>query len=433
MKNQGLFCLPSAVLRHILILTNDFQLAIKLESVILGLPMLAECADYTHTFDRCTEADFPASMFLTRPFTPWNMYWGPPSFLGMITYGPLCKMSLSVVCWLHRFRSTDGLWSRDHLFYAINHDASPRFIRMLFQLKHHIHITEEVMEKAVEHTSRETIKFLLDMQPGSWTISATHKAAFFGRLDVIQLIHERGMAAFDARIMDVAAENGHIEVVKYLHEHRQEGCTTSAMDGAAEKGHLDTVKYLHENRNEGCTTLAMDRAAANGHFEIVKEGCTTYAMDYAAGDGHFEIVEFLHKNRSEGCTTIAINSASRTSLKVVQFLFESRDEGCTPAAFFAALSNLEVLKYLCENHQEKFPIAVMNEAFTHASREGYLASVEYLHSLGIISRENPGPLDEAAVAGHLNVVQFLHANQYFCFNPSAGTDSHKSFLGCRIF
>jgi hypothetical protein len=147
-------------------------------------------------------------------------------------------------------------------------------------------------------------------------------------------------------------------------------------------------------------------------------------MDNAAGAGLLDVVEFLHTHRTEGCSTKALDLASTNGhVDVVRFLVENRSEGNIQSAFSKAGENgrLDVLKYL-ETHLAKVPHSTnYNSIFRLAAWNGHLQVVEYLH-------ENFGPfsdpsqnyltapaINEAAVEGHLPVIQFLfkHYESFF--------------------
>ncbi|KAJ3312087.1 hypothetical protein HDU76_002964, partial [Blyttiomyces sp. JEL0837] len=163
-------------------------------------------------------------------------------------------------------------------------------------------------------------------------------------------------------LMDFAAKYGKLEVLQYLHENNISTCTTEAMDLASENGHLSVVEYLHENRSEGCTTEAMDAAARNGHLEVVKflhynrnEGCTKAAMTDAAREGHVDVVRFLNENRNEGHYKCIVWDAIRFQrFEVVKYLHESVATACewfgTKAMDLAAFNgDLRIVRYLYLN------------------------------------------------------------------------------------
>lgn len=149
---------------------------------------------------------------------------------------------------------------------------------------------------------------------------------------------------------------------------RASECTQWRMDHAAASGRLDDVQWFHSNRSiHGCTTAAMDLAATNGHFGVVrflhenrKEGCTVKALDGAAANGHLQIARYLRANRTEGCSPRAMeDAAGRGDMAMVKWLLQ--DDGATS-------------------------VGASGNVVTSAS------------------------LDRAATNGHLDVVQFLHAN-----------------------
>lgn len=266
--------------------------------------------------------------------------------------------------------------------------------------------------------------------------SAMDVAATSGHLDILLFLQEHSANAFSANTFDAVVKNGHLDVVQFLHEQRVEGCTSGAMDGAAANGFLEVAQFLHENRTEGCTAAAMDSAASNGHLEVVRflhhhrsEGCTHKAMDGAAAHGHQEIVKFLHEFRSEGCTTEAMDQSatwndrhgitnsyiSRQQLAINRranyYIMQGDDMASAradrpPVDPEAQTKHLQVVQFLHANQSE----GCTTDAMDAAARMGYREIVKFLHE-NRTEGCTVDAMDNAAWQGHLDVVKFLHENR----------------------
>jgi len=195
-------------------------------------------------------------------------------------------------------------------------------------------------------------------------------AAQYGRLDVVQFLHERGRDC-TIEAMSMAAGYGHRDVVWFLHENRGEGTGGWMIPLLARKGYLELMEFFLENRPEECggeQTNLIDYVAPRGHLHVVRylhemrghwhqrrfrgySECTTGAMDGAAQNGHLDVVIYLHQNRTEGCTEMAMNyAAEHGHLEIVKWLYENRTEGYIAEAKYIARfwQNYDLLGYLEE-------------------------------------------------------------------------------------
>ncbi|KAF1332575.1 Ankyrin repeat, partial [Globisporangium splendens] len=273
-------------------------------------------------------------------------------------------------------------------------------------------------------------------------------AAFYGRVEVLQWLHERlprhpewdlgtnmmkdAIRLRDLQLMDwihayfphmtrkinanLQAKSGSLEVIKWCHEHQLK-FTKLAMAQAARFGHLEITRFLHEHRTEGCDNYAMDNAARLGNLEIVKflhenrpDSASANAMDCAAEKRHFDVVQYLHKNNpAQQCTTVVMDHAAAAGrLDIVRMLHEERQEGCTTNAIDEAAwgGHLDVIQFLHEHRTEGCTPQAMEWAAFH----GHLEVVRFLHE----NRSEPvtaKAMDNAAGQGYLHIVQFLHENR----------------------
>ncbi|EGG22303.1 hypothetical protein DFA_04421 [Cavenderia fasciculata] len=100
-------------------------------------------------------------------------------------------------------------------------------------------------------------------------------------------------------VMDRAAEFGQIDIVKLLHFNRTEGATTDAMDLAAKNGHIEIVKFLHFNRSEGCTKKAVISACLEVHLEVATFLINVAQVEWTKKDPLIKIL----KRISDPCPT----------------------------------------------------------------------------------------------------------------------------------
>ena len=149
-------------------------------------------------------------------------------------------------------------------------------------------------------------------------------AAWGGRLQVIQWLHQEELDHGTIEASAVAAANGHLEVLKWLHTNCPDMFCPDRMKDAtsqsAAAGHLEVLKWLHQVRPADFSVSAMDRAAECGELDVVKwlhehrqEGATTDAMDKALLGRHYDVAIWLQAHRSEGCSSEILEDCFRAS------------------------------------------------------------------------------------------------------------------------
>ncbi|KAI8847240.1 hypothetical protein BC829DRAFT_396784 [Chytridium lagenaria] len=195
-RTHPLYPLPLEIVHCILRFTNDLDLSIKLESLLLHLPA-------THPDDPLSSftqfpvdtPSFPISKHLSGILDciePLHDYQYAHFVSGMSDLG---------VAWMHRFGGKT--WS-------------PKCTSCL-----------------AWYGRLSMLKWLHQQQSPTFTKATMNDAATHGHLHVVQFLHEHRTEGCTTVAMNNAASYGHLDVIKFLHHHRKEGCSTSAMDFAA--------------------------------------------------------------------------------------------------------------------------------------------------------------------------------------------------------
>ncbi|EFA75935.1 hypothetical protein PPL_10509 [Heterostelium album PN500] len=148
--------------------------------------------------------------------------------------------------------------------------------------------------------------------------------------------------------------------------------------------------------------------------------CDQSVVDVACKYGHLEIVRYFLEEKPQQessigiCSTSALSAAaSNGHLQVVKYLFESVklqwDFDIYSLVTIFEKGYLQVIEYLCSNFgNDKLELRV--EYFDAAASNGHLQLVQWIHanrSEGF-TRE---AINRASEHGHLSLVQFLHENR----------------------
>lgn len=204
-------------------------------------------------------------------------------------------------------------------------------------------------------------------------------AASNGCVEIMQFLHEEGIADGYEDALVKGVRSGHLHAVKWLLPRVKRPTNENLMDEAAKCGQLTILQYFHSSdsssraaatleliRSKGCTTFAMDHAAVNEYLDVVQwlhfnrlEGCTTEAMDLAAKGGHLHVLQWLHANRSEGCSFKAIEAAISNGHLQVAFWLRGHYPHHFPAMVGKSISSdktLEVLLFLHVHYPHVFTI-----------------------------------------------------------------------------
>ncbi|EFA75943.1 hypothetical protein PPL_10519 [Heterostelium album PN500] len=242
--------------------------------------------------------------------------------------------------------------------------------------------------------------------------------------------------------LNAGIQNGHINILQYFHQERFASLNLVnryTMDLCAKHCQLSMVVYLHNNMSDGCTTDAMDSTNSLGIVEFLhnnrSEGCTTKAFDNAIANGNLQIIQFLHENRTEGYTKESFNVAVKNGrLDIVKFLLENRTEEIPVTAISTAITHgqLETLKYLFDKTplENQVKTIVDNVIFNDDSVQTLqfmiekslpfectlyamdnAASVGCLEVIKLLVRGTREAMTNAAVNGHLEVLQYIHENR----------------------
>ncbi|AGO85070.1 Ankyrin repeat domain containing protein [Pandoravirus salinus] len=200
-----------------------------------------------------------------------------------------------------------------------------------------------------------------------------------------------------------------------------------AMKYAAGAGHLDTVIHLHRvaaGRHEPAAadgrirSTPMDHAAGKGHLDIVKwlhentdQGCTTWAMDMAAANGHTEVLQWLHEHGTKGCTARAGSTSCAGNAQTVAWIFAHLPQALLdPLRVFqcaAALGHIDVLQWLHANGLVPAYSSLMAES---AAGHGRLDVLQWMTTHLADAQFDASVTQAAALEGHLGVVEWLCDN-----------------------
>lgn len=175
------------------------------------------------------------------------------------------------------------------------------------------------------------------------------------------------------------------------------------MGEAAECGRLCVLQWFVERYpNVRVSRFVVSKAVAGDCIEVLQwltdrlEGSLYYIADlvYAAAmRGHLESIRWLHELRDPaGGPSPATRNGYRD-----------------PKALGAAIAggHFEVAEFLVDYGYE--PDRMQRERIAKAVTRGDLALVKWVHSIGFMGGA-PGWIEEAALAGHLHIVQWLYNN-----------------------
>ena len=184
-------------------------------------------------------------------------------------------------------------------------------------------VTSIGIANIMKEGSIETLKWVHENYPNASFRNRTEDAAKYGRLDILQWMHQEGLYNRCAPFgLSNAAKYGHLEVLKWLHEHEHDEYTYYAMDEAAENGFLNVVIWLHENTKAGCTEYAYVKALENGFLDVAiwlhenkqedikikrKNEPTVYlshVIEKVAKNGHLEVLKWMVMNIPEMYKTV---------------------------------------------------------------------------------------------------------------------------------
>ncbi|KAJ3105983.1 hypothetical protein HDU97_007167 [Phlyctochytrium planicorne] len=276
-------------LHHILRWTEDYAIAIKIESILANVTSMLPQRETA--YDGLNIADFPISWELTDTFT-----------LPLSDIDP-STVSLSVIAWLARFRP-EIFWRREGLLV--------RKLAMNGRLR--------ALELIGSHKQARTQAF-------GW--GELDEAARAGHLNVVQYLHEIQKVPFTSKTLSLSARTGNLELVKYLHE-SQVKCPKSAFNEAFSSGNVNVVRYFLEN-------LVQDSSS----FDLTKE---------ALRHGYPDLQEFIVETKPQFMTLAMMQAARVGDLDDLMDLLVFRQPSHQLLDTAIANSQLAVTKYLVEEH-----------------------------------------------------------------------------------
>ena len=188
------------------------------------------------------------------------------------------------------------------------------------------------------------------------------------------LFHQRGDVNVDRFLwqlrirtaIDDAAARGELAMVELLHVHHPDFLASSVLPLAAARGDLSMIQWMKTHR--------YDESIASIPASLV----------VAAEHGHFEVVRYLMESYDTSTTAVYCPSSA---------LQEATVNG-----------HLDIAEYLSSRGvRSKFL-----GAGDVAARNGHLYAVQYLHAMDLPNVFTSAALPDAAGAGHLEIVRFLH-------------------------
>lgn len=263
------------------------------------------------------------------------------------------------------------------------------------------------------------------------------QAAVSGRLPVLQWWMSAYFLPSQAQeepsfqlIFECAVRFGHLHILQWLQAQNQLP-SARAVDNFIECDHPDVIYWLHEHNITLPLLIAVDRPAQNGDLaflawihrrsylfpEVVGWSKVGY---YAAKIGSLDILLWLQLNRPHNLRETALVGALETGqLESVQWLhangIRSTPENWTPHELETV--DVPMTEWILTKFQWFYTferrIWCMN-AMVNAARLGRLDALQLLYQEGIVFQDNSHLMKAAAMNGHLDTLQWLHAQDVTC-------------------
>ncbi|KAJ3108773.1 hypothetical protein HDU97_000173 [Phlyctochytrium planicorne] len=357
--------LPVELILEILKFAGDFNLAVKMESIFLGLPH--RYSDPCDAYLDLILEQFPISASLTQSST-WVLERTPRKHKRPKTPITLCQ-----VAWIVQFRPHILIWDDGELWRQIASQNSSRMLVILHRAKVNEGFPLELLDSAVEHGNFEAFEYFWNNDERDCAKWATEKAAENGQLEMLRYLKDSKRIELGRYCLSAAASRGHLELVQYLSTFME--ITYQCITAAADYGHLSVLEFLFAKvpRSNPFSSDVIERA-----------------MKYAASRGHLEVVKFLvEKSTGSQFTEAAMRDAIKEGkVEVFRYLY---DLSTRPRLF----SGLGI------GVKSSWPEDILGAALIF----GDISVLKVLHSPNTIYPERS--VREAISKGHVDVLRFL--------------------------
>lgn len=235
-------------------------------------------------------------------------------------------------------------------------------------------------------------------------------AAYEGHLEILKWLKNRKYKCNAKIVCKMASEKGYLEIVKWLDETDDLSHCECAI-WAAKGAQIKILEWLKETDD----TISYDAyisAAKHGNLNILQwlkrnkcyyESSTLVdAFDEAIYEGHLEVLRWLKRNGCPRAERISNYNYYRRSYEL-QSLFEETKFRGRPIDYAAKKGYLEVLKWLHKNDYD-----FDKRTYWFAASKGQLEVVRWLRSIGCQWTKNTYLI--AKQKQHLDVVQWLEEN-----------------------
>uniref|UniRef100_A0A7S3Y3G9 Uncharacterized protein n=1 Tax=Heterosigma akashiwo TaxID=2829 RepID=A0A7S3Y3G9_HETAK len=265
-----------------------------------------------------------------------------------------------------------------------------------------------------------------------------------GHLATVEWMHQNRIADCTGNAINLAAKEGHLAVVEWLYKHRKEGDPRKAFLRACRGGDLATCEFLFACMEEstfdtgaaagpwGRNTVIEESPTYRRHFPKPENAEATFPQVFTTANTPFpaDAEGVLTSNTQQGqsqapaplasvATTDATVRADRvhgpspvetngpvryTDERNEDLLPNTNAEKClfsTDTSSFGASRKLDV--------RATDSISIPAGAFDEAAGAGNLKVVEWLHQLG--AQGTVSAMDDAALNNHFHMVEWLHYNR----------------------
>ncbi|KAJ3093859.1 hypothetical protein HDU97_008933 [Phlyctochytrium planicorne] len=341
---------PIEIIRHILWWAEDYSVAIKFESILLGIP--ATLPDRSMAFDSFELSDFPISALLAQKFRLF------PHDVDAST------VSLSVIAWLCRFQPEIFLRRKASLVNSLVWHGKLEAIKLIRACNipeafEHIEISSAMAR------GQDFVRYLHETIGIQVPEGALYAAAGTGNLALFQYLESVGaerigpvvQSAFDsgnANLLRHVLENGYTLDVGSPHFH----CSNTIRSDHVYPELQDLILSTHPSLMRN----SILKAVGEGNLDLLRHftkelglALPDYCISAAASSGNLDVLTFIVEDLG---MTAFIGDAVQTAAKC---------------------GKLEALKYLLNKTPEPLLVQERKTALGYACLENQLAVVKYLH------------------------------------------------------